>query len=62
MVADQPNKQLPVRSPCIGVCQLDDQQLCIACHRHIDEIAQWSGLNRVQRLEVLDRIKERRRS
>ena len=25
-------------SPCIGVCTLDENDICIGCNRHIDEI------------------------
>ena len=25
-------------SPCIGTCTLDEDDICIGCHRHIDEI------------------------
>jgi len=27
-----------VASPCVGVCRLDTQQVCIGCGRHIVEI------------------------
>jgi predicted Fe-S protein YdhL (DUF1289 family) len=27
-----------VASPCVGVCRLDDNQICIGCGRHIVEI------------------------
>ena len=27
-----------VTSPCVGVCRLDDQQVCRGCGRHIVEI------------------------
>jgi predicted Fe-S protein YdhL (DUF1289 family) len=29
----------PKASPCVGVCRLDAQQVCIGCGRHIVEIA-----------------------
>ena len=25
-------------SPCIGICTMDEDEVCIGCHRHIDEI------------------------
>lgn len=27
-------------TPCIGVCTLNEQNVCIGCDRHIDEIIQ----------------------
>lgn len=29
-------------SPCVNVCQLDDD-VCIGCGRHIDDVASWSN-------------------
>ncbi len=31
-----------VESPCISVCVLDEQRVCIGCGRTLDEIAVWS--------------------
>lgn len=33
-----------VESPCIKVCVLDAQSVCVGCGRTIDEIAQWSRM------------------
>ena len=27
-------------TPCIGICTLNEQNVCIGCNRHIDEIVQ----------------------
>jgi iron complex transport system substrate-binding protein len=42
----------PVPSPCIGVCQLNAQQLCTGCHRYLDEIAEWSRASSARRIEI----------
>ena len=34
-----------VLSPCIGVCNIDDDGLCAGCHRTGDEIAAWPMMN-----------------
>ena len=33
-------KDIQSDSPCIGVCTLNEQNVCIGCNRHIDEIIQ----------------------
>ena len=45
-----------VESPCIKVCVLDDQQVCIGCQRTLDEIVAWESLSDDARLLVLERL------
>jgi predicted Fe-S protein YdhL (DUF1289 family) len=52
----------PIRSPCISVCTLDEDDVCIGCFRSMDEITGWMGMNREQRLECLKRCHERSHS
>ncbi|NCF10975.1 MAG: DUF1289 domain-containing protein [Gammaproteobacteria bacterium] len=47
----------PVDSPCIKVCVLDDQQVCIGCKRTLDEIVAWGSLSDDARMNVLERLK-----
>lgn len=54
-----PESKNTVRSPCINVCALDAQDICIGCHRHANEIAAWSSLTSEEKLEVLARVAER---
>jgi predicted Fe-S protein YdhL (DUF1289 family) len=42
-----------VPSPCIDICRLDSQGLCIGCRRTIDEIAEWSRASEARRREIL---------
>ena len=49
-----------VASPCIKVCVLDAQQVCVGCGRTLEEIAQWSGMSEEQRGQVVDRARQRR--
>lgn len=51
-----------VASPCIGVCALDEQDVCTGCQRTGIEITQWTRMTESQRLEVLGRCQERARS
>lgn len=49
-------------SPCIGVCALDEQNVCTGCQRTGMEITQWTRMTELQRREVLGRCQERARS
>ncbi|KAA3624280.1 MAG: DUF1289 domain-containing protein [Proteobacteria bacterium] len=49
-----------VPSPCISVCTLNDDDVCIGCFRSAEEIREWMILDREQKLEVLERVRMRR--
>ena len=42
-----------VRSPCVAVCALDENDVCIGCHRTGDEILRWTTMSNDERREVL---------
>lgn len=42
-----------VRSPCVHVCALDDQDICIGCQRTAAEITRWGRMDNTERREVL---------
>ena len=48
-----------VRSPCIDVCSLNEEDVCIGCWRHVEEISNWRELTDVQKREVLVRAQQR---
>jgi len=37
---------LPNKSPCIGVCKLDENKICIGCKRTIKEIMEAFNASR----------------
>lgn len=43
----------PVSSPCIGVCTMDEDGLCMGCLRTLDEIAAWSALADEERRRIM---------
>ncbi len=54
-----------VLSPCVGVCALDDDGLCLGCHRTSAEIARWIQMNDDERLRLMEDVlpdRESRRS
>lgn len=48
-----------VRSPCVSVCALDENDLCIGCHRTGDEILRWTRMTNQERREVLQEVAKR---
>ena len=47
-------------SPCIGICRLDAQELCVGCRRTLDEIAEWPLATPARRLEIAHESQRRR--
>jgi predicted Fe-S protein YdhL (DUF1289 family) len=47
------------RSPCISVCVLDDDDVCMGCYRTASEITDWFMATDEQKREVLRRARER---
>lgn len=45
-----------VPSPCIGVCTVAADGLCEGCMRTLPEIARWSRMNDVERLQLMHTI------
>lgn len=49
-----------VKSPCIGVCCMDDRTgYCAGCARTLDEIARWSVMSVQERRQVLESLSVR---
>ncbi|MGF2735991.1 DUF1289 domain-containing protein [Marinobacter sp. DUT-1] len=48
-----------VRSPCVSVCALDENDVCIGCHRTGDEILRWTQMSNDERREVLRQVAKR---
>ncbi|MFW5848045.1 MAG: DUF1289 domain-containing protein [bacterium] len=49
-----------VKSPCINVCRIDKDNVCIGCYRTLNEIDSWSKLKDKEKLEVRKKAVERR--
>ena len=51
---------VPVPSPCINICRIDEAtRLCAGCLRTLDEIAAWSVLSDSERRDVWAHLAER---
>ena len=51
---------MPVSSPCVRNCCLDEEDICIGCGRTVDEIIRWSDAGNKEKLEILVAAKKRR--
>lgn len=57
-VASKPVKPLysnvspAVPSPCISLCRLDEQKVCLGCFRHVEDIRQWRSADDEQRRQI----------
>ncbi|WP_411383892.1 DUF1289 domain-containing protein [Pseudomonas sp. L7] len=49
----------PVASPCVNVCALDEQDICIGCQRTVQEITRWARMANDERRAVLKLCHER---
>ncbi len=46
-------------SPCISVCMLDENDICIGCFRSADEITDWLMASAEEKREILRRAGKR---
>jgi predicted Fe-S protein YdhL (DUF1289 family) len=56
-----PDSRAAVPSPCVSVCALDEDDICIGCHRSAREIADWVVSPDTERRAVLARAARRAR-
>ncbi|MBT8138463.1 MAG: DUF1289 domain-containing protein [Gammaproteobacteria bacterium] len=54
--------KIVIASPCIGVCVLDENNICAGCFRNVEEVAKWSGLSNDEKREVIARSWARARA
>lgn len=48
-----------VPSPCINVCELDGEGMCMGCFRTADEIAAWPAMEQASQRRLLAVLQER---
>lgn len=48
-----------IKSPCMHLCCLDEQDVCIGCHRSVKEITAWSRMDYQQKKETMVKVVER---
>ena len=48
-------------SPCVNICTLDDDYVCMGCLRTLEEITAWANLTGEQQWAVLAELEQRAR-
>lgn len=46
-------------SPCINICTLDEQQICLGCRRTLDEIAEWASMTAETQWRIIGELPQR---
>ncbi|MCL2913228.1 DUF1289 domain-containing protein [Shewanella corallii] len=49
-----------MRSPCVAHCGLNDEDYCMGCFRHIEEIVGWSSASDERKQQIIDALPERK--
>jgi len=49
----------PIKSPCVSICVLNDDDICTGCYRSGDEISHWGKFNNDQKRQVHQCMQER---
>jgi predicted Fe-S protein YdhL (DUF1289 family) len=58
-MTDQKNIFGMVKSPCVAVCALDENDVCIGCYRTGNEITQWGEMDNQAKAEVMKSVAKR---
>ena len=46
-------------SPCVSICALDENDICMGCYRSAQEITDWFMASDEEKRRILERVKER---
>nr|WP_080635299.1 DUF1289 domain-containing protein [Pseudomonas fuscovaginae] len=49
-----------VPSPCVSLCRLDEQKICIGCFRHVEDIREWRSADDERRRLICARARARK--
>ena len=55
------NMQTTVRSPCVSICVLDEQDICTGCQRTGQEITRWGRISDAEKRDILELCEQRAR-
>lgn len=45
-----------MRSPCVARCGLNDEDYCMGCFRHIDEIVAWRDTSDAEQAAIIEQL------
>jgi predicted Fe-S protein YdhL (DUF1289 family) len=58
-MSDTMTEEAAVKSPCISICVLNEEDICEGCYRSAQEITDWTELSNPQKEQVLIKVNER---
>ena len=50
-----------IPSPCVSICSMNEEDLCIGCYRTAKEIREWLLMEDDERIDVIEKSAERSR-
>jgi predicted Fe-S protein YdhL (DUF1289 family) len=53
------NTEEKIESPCVRNCCLDNDDICLGCHRSLSEITSWTAMSKQEQKVVLQNAKQR---
>jgi len=56
------NKCDETLSPCVGICQYNEEEVCRGCFRTSEEISRWAGMLDEEKLKVMATLDARMES
>ncbi|MDG2252855.1 MAG: DUF1289 domain-containing protein [Methylophilaceae bacterium] len=48
-----------INSPCVGICQYNNEEFCIGCFRTAEEISQWTIIKDDERERIMGELDTR---
>jgi len=48
-----------IPSPCVSICALNEDDVCVGCYRTGDEISRWWEMENNEKQQILDKAQER---
>lgn len=48
-----------IASPCVGICQYEEEGICQGCLRTSGEITHWTAMSEEERLSVIENLNKR---
>lgn len=52
-------KQKAIPSPCINICELNEDNICVGCYRSGQEISRWGKMTPEEQLAVMEKVHQR---
>jgi len=52
-------EQMKIKSPCIDKCKYDENKICVACHRTMQEIVFWPDFPDEKKLDIIARVENK---